>query len=181
MILRIQGQSEQAAMFSEQALTVSKNLRNPHNRVFSLNYAAVSRLFGRVEPAVEDLLDELLSLATEHGFPVWFGTANIMRGYVLAGRDETGVGLELAREGWAGFTATGSRYHRTYYLGLLAQTCERAGQIDEAFDLVDTALETADRMSERWFEAELHRIRGDGLSSIAGVSNSEPRLAIIAP
>jgi hypothetical protein len=40
-----------------------------------------------------------------------------------------------------------------YYLGLLAQTCERAGRIEEALVLVDTALEMADTMGERWFEA----------------------------
>jgi predicted ATPase len=159
MICCIQGQPEQAASFSEQALAVSRNLRNPFNRVFSLNYAAVSKLLRRLGQA-EEPLDEQLSLAREHGFPVWLATANIMRGYVLADRGEMAEGLALARKGWADWTATGSRYHGTYYLGLLAQTCERAGQIDEAFDLVDTALETAERIGERWFEAELRRVQG---------------------
>ena len=163
MILCIQGQLAQAASFSRQALTVSRNLRNPHNRAFSLNYAAVSKLLRQDERAAEEPLNELLSLAIEHGFPVWLGTANIMRGYVLAGRDETEAALALARKGWADWTATGSRYHGTYYLGLLAQTCERAGQTDEALDLVETALEMADRMGERWFEAELRRVQGEWL------------------
>ena len=163
MICCIQGQPEQAASFSEQALTVSRNLRNPFNRVFSLNYATVSKLLRRLEQAAEEPLDEQLSLALEHGFPVWLATANIMRGYVLADRGEMGAGLALARKGWADWTATGSRYHGTYYLGLLAQTCERAGQIDEAFDLVDTALKTAETMGEGWFEAELRRVQGEWL------------------
>jgi predicted ATPase len=88
-----------------------------------------------------------------------------MRGYVLAGRDETGAGLALARKGWADWKATRSKYHETYYLGLLAQTCERADQTDEALDLIDTALATADRMGERWFEAELHRLQGEWLAA----------------
>jgi predicted ATPase len=163
MILVIQGQPKQAASFSRQALTVSNNLRNPHNRAFSLNYAVVSGLLRRTESATEELLDELLSLAIEHRFPVWLATANIMRGYVLAGRDESGAGLALARKGWADWTATRSKYHETYYLALLAQTCERADQTDEALDLVETALATADRMGERWFEAELHRLQGEWL------------------
>jgi predicted ATPase len=165
MILSIQGQPEEAASFSEQALSVSRDLRNPHNRVFSLNYATVSKLLRRLEEAAEEPLEELLSLAIEHGFPVWLGTANIMRGYVLAARGETEAGLALARKGWAEWTATGSRYHGTYYLGLLAQTCERAGQIDEAMDLVGTAVEMADRMGERWFEAELSRVQGEWLAA----------------
>jgi predicted ATPase len=163
MILGIQGQPEKAASLSERALTVSRDLRNPHNRVFSLTYAAVSKLLARVERAAEELLDEFLSLATEHGFPVWLATANIMRGYVLACQGETGPGLALARKGWADRTATGSKYHGTYYLGLLAHTCERAGETDEALDLVNTALDMADNMGERWFEAELLRLQGDWL------------------
>jgi predicted ATPase len=163
MILVIEGQPEQAAPFSQQALTVSKGLRNPHNRVFCLNYAAVSRLLMRDEPAADEPLDELLALATEHRFPVWQGTADIMRGYVLVGRGETRAGLALAQKGWADFTATGSKYHGTYYLGLLAQACERADQPDEALDLIDRALEAADKIGERWFEAELRRVQGEWL------------------
>jgi predicted ATPase/class 3 adenylate cyclase len=163
MTLSIQGKPGQAASISERALAVSRSLHNPFNRVFSLNYAAVSRLLRRVELAAEDLLDELLSLATELGFPLWSATANIMRGYVLAGRGEPGAGLTLARKGWAEWTATGSSYHGTYYLGLLAQTCERAGKTDEALALVDAALEMADRVGERWFEAELRRLKAEWL------------------
>ena len=163
MILSIQGQPEEAASFSKQALAVSSDLRNPHNRVFCLNYTVISRLLRGLERATEELLDELLSLAVEHGFPVWLGTANIMRGFVLAARGETAAGLALARKGWANWTATGSKYHGTYYLGLLAQTCERAGHIDEAMDLIATAMEMADRLGERWFESELRRVQGEWL------------------
>jgi predicted ATPase len=119
----------------------------------------------RAEPAAEELLDELLFLATEHRFPVWLGTANIMRGYVLVSRGETRAGLTLAQKGWTGWTATGSKYHGTYYLGLLAQAYERADQSDEALDLVDRALETADKIGERWFEAELRRLQGEWLAA----------------
>ena len=163
MILCIQGQPEKAASFSAQALTVSRDLRSPHNRVFSLTYAAVSKLLGRIERAAEELLDEFVSLATEHGFPVWLATANIMCGYVLAGQGETGPGLALARQGWCDRMATGSKYHGPYYLGLLAQTCERVGETDEALEFIDKALEMADRTGERWFEAELHRLQGEWL------------------
>jgi predicted ATPase len=82
---------------------------------------------------------------------------------VLARRGDTRAGLALARKGWADWTATGSRYHGTYYLGLLAQACERADETDEALDLVDRALETADSIGERWFEAELRRVQGEWL------------------
>jgi predicted ATPase len=71
--------------------------------------------------------------------------------------------VTLARKGWADWMSTGSKYHGTYYLGLLALACERADQTDEALDFVDRALETADKIGERWFEAELRRVQGEWL------------------
>ena len=43
----------------------------------------------------------------------------------------------------------------------LAYCCQRAGEIDEALKLLDTALEMANTTDERYFEAELHRLKGE--------------------
>jgi predicted ATPase len=139
----------------------------------SLTYAAVLHLLGRAEAAAEELLDELRSLSVEHRFPVWLASANIMLGYVLAARGNTTEGLALARQGMTDRAATGLRYHETYYLGLLAQSYERAGQTDEALALITKALETADRTGERWFEAELHRHRGEWLVACGHANEAE--------
>jgi predicted ATPase len=86
-----------------------------------------------------------------------------MRGYVLACHGEAVAGQALARSGVADRTSTGSKWHGTFYLGLLAQSLEKAGQIEEALGSVATAIEMAHGMGERWFEAELHRHRGEWL------------------
>jgi hypothetical protein len=39
------------------------------------------------------------------------------------------------------------------------------GKIEEAFDLLNSASETADQYDERWFEAELHRLKGEWIIS----------------
>ena len=54
-------------------------------------------------------------------------------------------------------------YKRQYFLSLLALSCEKAGFADEAFDALVRALEHADSTDERWFEAELHRQKGEWL------------------
>jgi predicted ATPase len=45
-------------------------------------------------------------------------------------------------------------------MALLARACEIAGQREEAEILFDDALQIVDRTGERWFEAELCRLKG---------------------
>ena len=64
---------------------------------------------------------------------------------------------------WLSGEATGSSWHHTYFLGLLARIAQDAGKSVEALSLLETALAMADRTGERWFEAELHRLKGQCL------------------
>ena len=47
-----------------------------------------------------------------------------------------------------------------YFLALLAQAYEIAGQIEEAVTRLDDALQSAERTGARWFAAELNRHKG---------------------
>ena len=46
------------------------------------------------------------------------------------------------------------------YTALLAQACEIAGKVEEAGTLLDDALQLVERTLERWFAAELNRLKG---------------------
>jgi predicted ATPase len=45
-------------------------------------------------------------------------------------------------------------------IALLARACEIAGQVEEAVTLLDEALQIVERTGERWFAAELNRLKG---------------------
>jgi predicted ATPase len=53
--------------------------------------------------------------------------------------------------------------NQTYFTSLLAQSSKDAGRPDEALALIAAAQKIADKTGERWFEAELHRLRGEWL------------------
>ena len=161
--LLILGHPDQARQWSEQSLIWSRSLRHPHTLAFSLNYAAFFHLLGQVGPTADEIIDELRALAAEQRFPVWRAGADIMRGYLLAARGEVAEGFQLARKGLAEREATGSSWHHTYFLGLLARIAHDAGQSVEALSLLETALAMADGTGERWFEAELYRLKGQYL------------------
>jgi predicted ATPase len=54
-----------------------------------------------------------------------------------------------------------------YFLALLADTCRELHRPAEGLGLLADALERVHRTRERWFEAEVHRLRGEALLHIA--------------
>jgi predicted ATPase len=159
--LFIRGYANQALSRGEQALSWSRKLRHPHTLLYALSIAGMVNQLRRAEQANEEVLAEVFSLAREHKLLIWLSSGNIMHGYMLAARGDAANGLVLARKGMAEKIAQKSLLNQSYFLALLAQTCAKAGETEEAFDLLAEALQIADRSDERWFEAELHRLKGD--------------------
>ena len=77
---------------------------------------------------------------------------------VQAGETEEGIGL--MREGIAALRALGP-VDLPYFLGSLADGYFKVGRVDVALDTVTEALAAAERTGERFYEAELHRLRGE--------------------
>ena len=55
-----------------------------------------------------------------------------------------------------------------YFLGLLAEVLSADGQVDEGLEILARALKLVETTGERYYEAELHRLRGELLLSAAG-------------
>ena len=55
-----------------------------------------------------------------------------------------------------------------YYRALLADACLRLGLKDEGLSAVTDGLAIVERTEERWWAPELHRLRGELLSSAPG-------------
>jgi hypothetical protein len=59
------------------------------------------------------------------------------------------------------FGATGAEIAQTYHLALLAQVHGRHGQPQEGLTLLAQALAAVDKTGERYYEAELYRLKGE--------------------
>jgi predicted ATPase len=69
-------------------------------------------------------------------------------------------GVALLRAGSAAYRPAGPELFVPHYIDLQAAACRIAGQIDEAVNLLDEALQIVERKGERWLEAELNRHKG---------------------
>jgi class 3 adenylate cyclase/predicted ATPase len=145
----------------EQALAWGREVNHPHTMLYMLTASATFYRFRRDEQSAESVLMEMLQLALPHNVRAWLPPANVLRGRGLVARGDVAAGLALAREGISEKRAQGTLGNMTYFLALLAECCHAAGELDEAERLLVEALELADATEERWFEAELHRLRGE--------------------
>ena len=78
----------------------------------------------------------------------------------------------------AEFKASGARLRLPYYLSLLAQVCGKAGHAEEGLASIDEALAEARAHNERWWDAELHRLRGE-LLLMHGADASDVEAAML--
>jgi predicted ATPase len=110
--------------------------------------------------ALGERVDQLVSVATEQGFPFYRALGTIFRGWATIKNDAVTEGMSLLRSGSMIYRATEARVWMPHNIALLASACEIAGQIDEALSLTDEALQIVDRTGELWFAAELNRHKG---------------------
>ena len=112
------------------------------------------------DAALDQRADQLIAVATEQGFPIYWALATIYRGLSRCRNGEVGTGISLLRSGASAYSATGAETRISYHAALLAEACEIAGETEEALSLLENALQVAERIGERWFAAELYRRKG---------------------
>src|SRR5262249_42501945 len=81
-------------------------------------------------------------------------------GRALAELEDESKGLVLMHASLAAQTEMRSEISRTHYLALVAEVLAKMGRITDAEAILDEAFEILNRTGERFFEAELYRIKG---------------------
>jgi predicted ATPase len=125
-----------------------------------LEYSARLHSLNGDDAALAERADDLVSVATEEGFPFYRAAGTILQGWVKVKNGDVTEGISLLRSVSIAYRATGAEVWMPYYTALLARACEIAGQVEEGLPLLDDALQIVDRTGERWFAAELNRHKG---------------------
>src|SRR5207249_8277030 len=91
----------------------------------------------------------------------WMAYGMVMRGWALALQGQGEEGIASIRQGLAAQRQTGAELGRTYFLALLAETCQHAAQTEEGMCKITEALAAVAQTGESFYAAELHRLRGE--------------------
>jgi predicted ATPase len=97
----------------------------------------------------------------EQGFTHYLATGILIRGWAQAAQGDLEAGAVAVQESLATLRATGFDVRRSYYLALLADICRRSGRPEAGQSAIAEAFAFAEESGERWWEAELHRLRGE--------------------
>jgi len=162
------GYPDQALQWSREALTLAQELAHSPSLAYARNWAATVAQFRRDAPATQAQAEALIALATEQGFAHWLTSSTILRGWALAQQGAREEGLDQMRQGMAAWQATGAEVDRPYFLVLQAEAYRKVDQPEEALRMLIEALALIDRCGDRYWEAELHRLKGEILLSQAG-------------
>ena len=107
--------------------------------------------------------DSTVALSTEQGFPTWLGVGLAVRAWALAARADPVGALPLLEQSTSTFASAGQELAATWLLGLASEIHTAAGHSTPVIPLLTGALALAEKNSERFYEAELHRLQGEAL------------------
>jgi predicted ATPase len=107
-----------------------------------------------------------LFLATRHLFAQWLAGGQLFRGWSRSVAGDTVQGTSSIEGGIEGWRVTGTTLAIPYMLALKAEALHLADRTSEALETIAEADAMADRREERWWSAELHRLRGVFLTAL---------------
>ena len=155
-----QGYPDQGLARSQQAVTLARQMAHPFSLGFALGHAATLHACRREMRAAQERAEAAISLTTEQGFPSWMAWGALLRGWALAQQGQAQVGLEQMTQGLMTYRATGTELVRPYFLALLAEAHGTRGEPEAGLAVLTEALTLVETTGERWYEAELSRLRG---------------------
>ena len=117
--------------------------------------------------------EQTASLAREHGFSLCLAWGLIYRGWSMSALGESEEGYALIANGLSMHRATGSVLATAFALTLLAEACNRLGRTTEGLSYLTEAEQIIETTNDAFYEAELHRVRGDLLNANGDVAGAE--------
>jgi len=162
------GYPDQALERMHQALTLAQELSHPFSLAIALNHAASLHQYRGEGQAAQGRADAAIRLSTDQGFTQWLAWGTILRGCTLAGQGQGMEGMAQMHQGLAAYRAAGAELGRPYQLALLAEAYGEIGKAEEGLSTLAEALAAVDNSEERFYEAELYRLRGELLLMQAG-------------
>lgn len=162
------GYPEQALKAADQAQTWAQNVL-PYTRARSLYWDGIVRQFVGDWDTVLIRGDAASAMAEEHDYALVRGVGSVLRGWALTRQGQGGEGGALTRQGLDAYRATGAEFQVPHLLTSLVE----ASTPEDGLTIVTDALALVETTGEHYYEAELHRLKGELHLAISGDNTAE--------
>jgi predicted ATPase len=149
-----------------EAIALAKELNDTHALAVTLWHSGWLVHFERNPAEVERLASAVIELSTRQNFAFWLTVGAILRGWARSVSGDTAEGLPRIEDGIRDYRAMNTVLGLPYYLSLKAEALHLADRTPEALEAITEAESVAETSEERWWCAELHRLRGIFLAAI---------------
>jgi predicted ATPase len=152
---------------------LAHELSHPYSLAFARCAAGLVSQYCRDVPTVHEHAEATVVLSTEQGFPLWAAYGTSLRGWALTMQGQGEEGMAQVRQGIAAWRATGAVLLIPYLCTLLAEVCDHLGYPEDGLQALAEAHTLMEQQEERWWEAEIHRLRGVLLLRQPGTPQAE--------
>jgi predicted ATPase len=167
------GYPDQALARVREALALAHELSHPYSQVYARCWAAQVSQYRRDVLAVHEQAEAGVALATAQGVLQWAANGTILRGWALAMQGQGEEGMAQIRQGITAWRATGAALTVPYVCTVLADVSAHLGRTEDGLQALAEAHTLVEQHKERWWEAEIHRLRGVLLLRQPGTPQAE--------
>ena len=143
-----------------EAISLAKELNNMQALAHALWHAGWLAHFKRNPAEVERLASDLSELSTRLNFEPFLQRAAVLRGWALSASGNTSEGISWIEDGIGEYRATASILDMPFLLALKAEALHLANRTVESLEAIGEADALVERFENRYWSAELHRLRG---------------------
>jgi Flp pilus assembly protein TadD len=157
-----------------QAVSIAHETHHFPSEIFALSYLAIIHQLVRHPRDSATAATKALDLAAEHGMTLWLGWTNLP----LAWARGTSTKWEESNiralcDAWQMFESTGANWSKTYFLACLAEAQATVGDSGKSLQSAEEGLAFASRTGEHFYQAELHRLKGEALALSLELNGAE--------
>ncbi|WP_375786995.1 winged helix-turn-helix domain-containing protein [Bradyrhizobium sp. Pha-3] len=162
--LLLQGFLDQAAKQAQKSLeeAIATEYELAICQAFRIAVCPVALMTGDLAAAEQSLV-RLVNIANNFNAPFWNSAARCLEGKLLIARGDFAAGSAILRSELDACEKSGWTNWYPEFLGVLAEGLAGLRQFPEAIATIDRALDKADRGGERYYLAELLRLKGEFL------------------
>jgi len=162
------GYPDQAMAAGWESITEAKRIEHFNSIAYSLCFVSLLIMLRRDLKTLKQTAGELLALAEQYKAAYWALWARSMLGWIMAQEGNAEAGLQQMYQSTVELQRQKANLWVPQSLLLQAEILGRIKQFQTAYQLLDEAQALIEQYDQRFYEAELHRVRGAVMLSEEG-------------
>lgn len=159
------GYAQAALVNASAALALANERQQPLNQALALAYTLLLQEWCTTADAFRLHAEDAYEQMSEYKAPYYHAWVNILVKFARAWEKPHTEQVAQLREAIHAFANTGAHLRLPVYFSLLARASQRADQHSGALEAITQGLSESGQTGEHWWDAELHRLRGELLWS----------------